>query len=95
VRLQGKTALISGGMGPATARQFAAEGVVRSGRLFLLELNGDLIHSLNPDGTLVTHTPESGPAPGWVGCSLRHYLTLTVKLSCLKFPDAKMISTST
>ena len=34
----------------ATARPFAAEGVVRSGRLFLLELSGDCIHSVKPDG---------------------------------------------
>jgi hypothetical protein len=47
----------------ATARPFAAEGVVRSGRLFLLEMSGDRIHSINPDGsdrkTIVTgcHLP--------------------------------------
>ena len=29
----------------------AAEGVVRSGRLFLLEMSGDRIHSMNPDGS--------------------------------------------
>jgi hypothetical protein len=37
----------------ATARPFAAEGVVRSGRLVLLEMSGDRIHSMNPDGSLV------------------------------------------
>ena len=38
--LQGKTAPITGGsnFALATARRFAAEGVVRSGRLFLLEM---------------------------------------------------------
>ena len=67
MRLQGKAALISGGssgMGLATARLFAAERVVRSGRLFLLELSDDRIHSMNPDGsdrkTIVTgcHLPD-------------------------------------
>ena len=40
MRLQGKTAPITGGSSIelATARLFAAEGVVRSGRLFLLEM---------------------------------------------------------
>jgi DNA-binding beta-propeller fold protein YncE len=42
----------------------AAEGVVRFGRLFLLEMSGDCIHSMNPDGsdhkTIVTvcHVPD-------------------------------------
>ncbi len=46
MRFQGKMALITGGssgIGLAMARPFAAEGVVRSGRLFLLELSGDRI----------------------------------------------------
>ena len=54
MRLQGKTALITGGstgIELAGARLLAAEGVVRSGRLFLLELSGDRIHSMNPDGS--------------------------------------------
>jgi hypothetical protein len=40
MRLQGKMAPISGGSSIelATARLFAAEGVARSGRLFLLEM---------------------------------------------------------
>ena len=29
----------------------ASPGVTRSGRLFLLELSGDRIHSMNPDGS--------------------------------------------
>jgi hypothetical protein len=40
----------------ATARPFAAEGVVHSGRLFLLEMSGDRIHSMNPDGSVVNRT---------------------------------------
>jgi hypothetical protein len=48
----------------ATARLFAPEGVVRAGRLFLLELSGGRIHSMNPDGsdrkTIITgcHLPD-------------------------------------
>jgi sugar lactone lactonase YvrE len=66
MRLQRKTALStggSGGVGLATARQFAAEEV-RAGRLFFLEMSGDRIHSMNPDGsdrkTIVTgcHVPD-------------------------------------
>src|SRR5262245_20368979 len=29
----------------------ASQGMTRSGRLFLLELSGDRIHSMNPDGS--------------------------------------------
>ena len=42
----------------------ASSGDTRSGRLFLLELSGDRIHSMNPDGsdrkTIVTdcHLPD-------------------------------------
>jgi hypothetical protein len=66
MRLQGKTApIVSGscGIGLATARPFAAEEIA-SGRLFLLEMSGDRIHSMNPDGsdrkTIVTgcHLPD-------------------------------------
>src|SRR5262245_28407362 len=32
-------------------RTQAASGVIRSGRLFVLELSGDRIHSMNPDGS--------------------------------------------
>ena len=45
-------------------RSKAASGVTRSGRLFVLELSGDRIHSMNPDGsdrkTIVTecHLPD-------------------------------------
>jgi hypothetical protein len=45
-------------------RAKASSGVTRSGRLFLLELSGDRIHSMNPDGsdrkTIVTncHLPD-------------------------------------
>jgi len=65
--LQGKTAPIagrSGGIDLATAPPCCAEGVVRSGRLFFLEMSGDRIHSMNPDGsdrkTIVTgcHLPD-------------------------------------
>ena len=41
-----------------------SSGVTRSGRLFVLELSGDRIHSMNPDGsnreTIVTdyHLPD-------------------------------------
>ena len=40
MKLQGKTAPITGGSSVelATARRFAAEGVGRNGRLFLLEM---------------------------------------------------------
>jgi hypothetical protein len=66
MRLQGKAALISGGSSVklTTARLFTTKGVVRSGRLFLLEMSGDRIHSMNPDGsdrkTIVTgcHLPD-------------------------------------
>ena len=66
MRLQGQTAPISGGSGidRATARLFAAEAPVRSGRLFLLEMSGDRIHSMKADGsdrkTIVTgcHLPD-------------------------------------
>ena len=34
-----------------TARTKTLSGVTRSGRLFLLELSGDRIHSMNPDGS--------------------------------------------
>src|SRR3954469_774497 len=40
-------------------RTKASSGATRSGRIFLLELSGDCIHSMNPDGsnrkTIVTH----------------------------------------
>jgi DNA-binding beta-propeller fold protein YncE len=45
-------------------RTKASSGITRSGRLFLLELSGDRIHSMNPDGsdrkTIVTdcHLPD-------------------------------------
>jgi hypothetical protein len=67
MRLQGKTAPITGGSSGielAAAPLFAAEGVVRSGRLFFLEMSGNRIHSMNPDGsdrkTIVTgcHLPD-------------------------------------
>lgn len=67
MRLQGKTtpAVRAGrAVGLATARPFATEGVGRPGRLFLLEMSGDRIHSMNPDGsdrtTVVTgcHHPD-------------------------------------
>ena len=42
-----------------TTRTKASSGATRSGRLFLLELSGDRIHSMNPDGsdrkTIVTN----------------------------------------
>jgi sugar lactone lactonase YvrE len=64
--LQAKTALnnCSSGTGLETARLIAAERVARSGRLFLLEMSGDRIHSMKPDGsdrkTIVTgcHFPD-------------------------------------
>jgi aspartyl aminopeptidase len=66
MRLQGKPAQTSGGSGVelATAHLFTTKGVVRSGRLFLLEMSGDRVHSMNPDGsnrkTIVTdcHLPD-------------------------------------
>ena len=66
MRLQGKAAPITGGRSIelATARPFDAAGVVRTGRLFVLEMSGDRIHSMNPDGsdrkTIVTgcHLPD-------------------------------------
>jgi hypothetical protein len=66
MRLQGKSAQTSGGSGVelATAHLFTTKGVVRSGRLFLLEMSGDRVHSMNPDGsnrkTIVTdcHLPD-------------------------------------
>ena len=64
--LQGKTVRITGGSGieSAMACPHATGGVVRSGRLFLLELSAGRIHSMNPDGsdrrTIVTgcHLPD-------------------------------------
>jgi hypothetical protein len=47
-----------------TTKSKASSGTTRSGRLFLLELSGDRIHSMNPDGsdrkTIVTgcHLPD-------------------------------------
>src|SRR3954453_22528186 len=47
-----------------TTRTKASSGATRSGRLFVLELSGDRIHSMNPDGsdrkTIVTncHLPD-------------------------------------
>src|ERR1700693_2218555 len=35
----------------ATRTKASSSGATRSGRLFLLELSGDRIHSMNPDGT--------------------------------------------
>jgi hypothetical protein len=64
MRLQGKTVPITRGSSGLAVRLFAAEGVVRSGRLFLLEMSGDRIHSMNPGGsdrkTIVTgcHVPD-------------------------------------
>src|SRR6516162_4234841 len=49
---------------PAARSGPKASSVTRSGRLFLLELSGDRIHSMNPDGsdrkTIVTdcHLPD-------------------------------------
>jgi hypothetical protein len=44
---------------PETTKSKAKPGATRSGRLFVLELSGDRIHSMNPDGsdrkTLVTN----------------------------------------
>ena len=54
MRLQGETAPIAGGSSdfePKAAPPCAAEGQVRSGRLFFLEMSGDRIHSMNPDGS--------------------------------------------
>jgi hypothetical protein len=52
MRLQGKAAPITGGSNVelARARPSAAAGVVRAGRLFVLEMSGERIHSMNPDG---------------------------------------------
>ena len=50
----GNTAPINGdskGIEFAMAGLFATERVVRFGRLFLLEMSGDRIHSMNPDGS--------------------------------------------
>lgn len=77
MRLQGKTVPIAGGSsgsGLATRRQFSAEGVARSGRLFLLEMSGDRIHSMKPDGsdrkTIVVgcHRPDGIAVDGEGGC---------------------------
>lgn len=54
MRLQAKTALIAGGssaIGLATAHPLTPKGVVRFGRLFVLELSGDRVHLVNPDGS--------------------------------------------
>ena len=54
MRPPGHTAPITGGSSGikrAAAGVFAGEGVVRSGRLFLLEMSGDRIHSMNTDGS--------------------------------------------
>ena len=66
MKLRGKTAPIidgSSGIGLAT-NGLSAKGAARSGRLFLLEMSGDRIHAMNPDGsdrkTIVTgcHLPD-------------------------------------
>lgn len=53
MRLQGKTAKIGGGsdLKLATSCQFDVKGARRPGRLFFLEMSGDRIHSMNPDGS--------------------------------------------
>ena len=66
MRLHGNTPPVTGdkGIERSTVRRFAGERVVRSGRLFVLEMSGDRIHSMNPDGsdrkTIVTgcHLPD-------------------------------------
>ena len=54
MRLHGETAPIVGGSSGfelGAAPPCAAEGLLRSGRLFFLEMSGDRIHSMNPDGS--------------------------------------------
>ena len=65
MRHQGKTPSVAGGSNIDFAMDLStAEGIARSGRLFLLEMSGDRIHSMNPDGsdrmTIVTgcHLPD-------------------------------------
>jgi hypothetical protein len=67
MRLHRKTTMAAGGSNGTrleTARRVATEEVARCGRLLLLEMSGDRIHSIKPDGsdrkTIVTgcHFPD-------------------------------------
>ena len=63
------TACAATPMAPAARSQTKASSATRSGRLFLLELSGDRIHSMNPDGSTARASSQiatSPMAPSWM-----------------------------
>jgi hypothetical protein len=85
------------------ARTKAASGATRPGRLFLLELSGDRIHSMNPDGTnhatIVTgcHLPDGIVVDGeaghiyWTNMGIPHLDDGSIERADLDGKDRRII----